>query len=95
MPFKLFAKIYNKIYLSIYRARMGNFLGWGGPLSQDWHNFTIALQHSILTRMRELGIIPVLPAFAGHVPRNLIRVFPTANFTKVGPWMNFEDKYCW
>ena len=74
---------------------MGNFRGWGGPLTSAWHRQTIRLQHLILDRMRELGITPVLPAFAGHVPREFIRVFPDANVTKVNSWNNFEDKYCW
>ncbi|KAK0077799.1 hypothetical protein PV325_003443, partial [Microctonus aethiopoides] len=75
-------------------ARMGNIRGWGGPLSPAWHNHTIILQHKILERMRELGISPVLPAFAGHVPRAFTRVFPTANLSKTEAWNEFEDKYC-
>ncbi|XP_014210831.1 alpha-N-acetylglucosaminidase [Copidosoma floridanum] len=75
-------------------ARMGNIRGWGGPLTSSWHEFTVKLQHSILKRMRELGMIPVLPAFAGHVPRDFIRVFPNASVKLVQPWNNFEDAYC-
>jgi alpha-N-acetylglucosaminidase len=74
---------------------MGNIRGWGGPLTESWHNHTIKLQHLILKRMRELGIIPVLPAFAGHVPRDFIRLFPNARVTKVKQWNNFHDQYCW
>lgn len=48
---------------------MGNIRGWGGPLSEAWHNKSLALQHKILNRMRSFGMIPILPAFAGHVPR--------------------------
>ncbi|XP_043288874.1 alpha-N-acetylglucosaminidase [Venturia canescens] len=75
-------------------ARMGNIRGWGGPLSPSWHELTLQLQHRILTRMRELGIIPVLPAFAGHVPRALTRIYPSANVTKIEKWNKFADKYC-
>ncbi|CAG2067091.1 unnamed protein product [Timema podura] len=50
-------------------GRMGNIRGWAGPLSPSWHNHTLILQRRILARMRELGIVPILPAFAGHVPR--------------------------
>ncbi|KAL6432098.1 hypothetical protein ACFW04_006666 [Cataglyphis niger] len=75
-------------------ARMGNIRGFGGPLSTNWHNRTIRLQHQILRRMRDLGIVPVLPAFAGHVPRAFARLFPNANMTKIDPWNKFEDKYC-
>lgn len=74
---------------------MGNIRGWGGPLSSSWHNHTIVLQHRILNRMRELGIIPVLPAFAGHVPRAFSRIYPHANMTKIGVWNHFDDQYCW
>lgn len=52
---------------------MGNIRGWGGPLSKPWHLRSLNLQKQILQRMRELGIIPVLPAFAGHVPRAIKR----------------------
>ena len=54
-----------------FRARMGNINGWGGPLPPSWHIYQINLQHRILMRMREFGMIPVLPAFAGHVPKSL------------------------
>ncbi|XP_020300841.1 alpha-N-acetylglucosaminidase [Pseudomyrmex gracilis] len=75
-------------------ARMGNIRGFGGPLSSNWHNRTVHLQHQILRRMRDLGIVPVLPAFAGHVPRAFARLFPNVNMTKIEPWNRFEDKYC-
>ncbi|XP_047493816.1 alpha-N-acetylglucosaminidase-like [Penaeus chinensis] len=74
-------------------ARMGNIRGWGGPLSMAWHNQTLDLQHKILARMRQLGILPVLPAFAGHVPGGLTRLFPEANITRMSRWVNFPDQY--
>lgn len=52
---------------------MGNIRGWGGPLPQTWINDQLVLQHKILDRMRSLGMIPVLPGFAGHVPQNITR----------------------
>ncbi|RXG54967.1 Alpha-N-acetylglucosaminidase [Armadillidium vulgare] len=52
---------------------MGNIKKWQGPLSDSWHKNTLALQHKILKRMREFGMIPILPAFAGHVPPALTR----------------------
>ncbi|KAG7206119.1 hypothetical protein KM043_003513 [Ampulex compressa] len=75
-------------------TRMGNIRGFGGPLSEAWHNQTVVLQRGILRRMRELGMIPVLPAFAGHVPRAFSRLYPDANMTKTGCWNKFEDEYC-
>lgn len=51
-----------------FRGRMGNIEAFGGPLSQNWIQEQLALQHQILTRMRLFGMTPVLPGFAGHVP---------------------------
>lgn len=48
--------------------RMGNVYNWQGPLSQNWINSQKALQLQILAYMRAIGMTPVLPAFAGHVP---------------------------
>lgn len=52
---------------------MGNIRGWGGSLPTSWHKRSLSLQKKILQRMRNLGIIPVLPAFAGHLPRAIKR----------------------
>ena len=52
---------------------MGNIRGWGGPLPQMWITQKLILQHQILGRMRDLGMVPVLPAFAGHVPAAITR----------------------
>lgn len=52
---------------------MGNIRGFAGPLSDKWHQRSVVLQKLILKRMRDLGIIPVLPAFSGHVPRGFKR----------------------
>ena len=46
-----------------------------------WHNFTTELQHKILSRMRGLGMTPVLPAFAGHVPKGMIDLYKP-NYTE-------------
>lgn len=51
---------------------MGNMHGWGGPITQNWIDDQLILQHKILDRMRALGMIPVLPGFAGHVPEATI-----------------------
>lgn len=74
--------------------RMGNMRGWGGPLSQTWHQRSVSLQKKILSRMREFGIIPVLPAFAGQVPRAFSRIFPNASLTLLPKWNSFSDEYC-
>ncbi|GFR64270.1 N-acetylglucosaminidase, alpha [Elysia marginata] len=74
-------------------ARMGNIRGWGGPLPQMWITQKLLLQHKILKRMRDLGMMPVLPAFAGHVPAAITRVFPKANVTRLGNWGHFNSTY--
>ena len=61
--------------------RMGNIYKWGGPLSSSWHQFTIQLQHQILSRMRRLGMTPVLPAFAGHIPEALVSLYPNITYS--------------
>ena len=57
---------------------MGNLKKWGGPLSAGWHRQQMQLQKKIVARMTALGMIPVLPAFAGFVPRALKHHFPKA-----------------
>ncbi|XP_077315589.1 alpha-N-acetylglucosaminidase [Lithobates pipiens] len=74
-------------------GRMGNIHSWGGPLSSNWMNKQYSLQLKILKRMRSLGMITVLPAFAGHIPSSLLRVFPKANVTRLGGWSNFNCTY--
>ncbi|CAG5128887.1 unnamed protein product [Candidula unifasciata] len=74
-------------------GRMGNLRGWGGTLPQMWITNKLLLQHQILERMRSLGMIPVLPAFAGHVPSAITRVFPQANVTRSPLWSHFNSTY--
>lgn len=74
-------------------GRMGNLHTWAGPLPLSWNLKQMYLQYRILARMRSLGMIPVLPAFAGHVPRGILRVFPEVNVTKLGSWSNFDCTY--
>ncbi|HLS15448.1 MAG TPA: alpha-N-acetylglucosaminidase TIM-barrel domain-containing protein [Beutenbergiaceae bacterium] len=50
---------------------MGNLEGFGGPPPQGWIEAHRELAGRILTRQRELGMRPVLPAFTGHVPAEL------------------------
>lgn len=64
--------------------RMGNMTRLDGPLSQDYYDKTIALQHRIIDRMRELGMEPVYNAFAGFVPESIKRICPDVEFFKTG-----------
>ncbi len=73
--------------------RMANIDHWDGPLPQSWLDNQLALQKKIVTRERELNMIPVLPAFAGHVPEILQSKYPKAKITSLGEWGDFDKKY--
>lgn len=74
-----------------YRAwgLMGNIDSWGGPVSRAWVDAQCALQQRIVKRMRELGMQPVFPGFAGHVPEALRRVFPHAGILQLPGWYGY------
>ncbi|XP_053555182.1 alpha-N-acetylglucosaminidase [Bombina bombina] len=74
-------------------GRMGNIHTWGGPLPSSWMERQLYLQYKILNRMRSLGMITVLPAFAGHIPQGILRVYPKVNVTKLGGWAGFNCTY--
>ena len=73
-------------------GRMGNLRGWGGPLTRSWHKMQVNLQHKILARMRNLGMMPILPAFAGQVPNGYVKLNPNSTYTKQN-WQNFNATY--
>ncbi|XP_020641296.3 alpha-N-acetylglucosaminidase [Pogona vitticeps] len=73
--------------------RMGNLHTWAGPLPLSWHLKQLYLQYRILERMRILGMLTVLPAFSGHVPHGILRVFPRVNVTRLGSWSHFDCTY--
>ncbi|KAF7225367.1 transcript variant X3 [Nothobranchius furzeri] len=73
--------------------RMANMKKFGGPLPQSWHVNQLVLQFQILERMRDFGMIPVLPAFSGNIPRGILRLYPQANVTILGPWAHFNCSY--
>ena len=70
--------------------RMGNLNQWDGPLSDTWHKQQITLQHKIISRMRELGMHPIAPAFAGFVPKAFAKKHPEINFKHLR-WGGFAD----
>jgi Alpha-N-acetylglucosaminidase (NAGLU). len=71
---------------------MGNLDGWGGPLPLSWMKSHEALQKKILARQRELGMMPVLPAFTGHVPPAFKKRYPKA-LLKQTKWSGFPQVY--
>ncbi|EKX45295.1 hypothetical protein GUITHDRAFT_51145, partial [Guillardia theta CCMP2712] len=74
--------------------RMINIKAWGGGLTQSWIDQQRDLQLKILARERELGMLPVLPAFAGGVPEGMKSLFPEAKFTRHGNWGGFAEQHC-
>lgn len=73
--------------------RMSNIDYWQGPLPQEWIDNQCELQKKIVARERQLGMKPVLPAFAGHVPQELKALYPDARITRVSYWGGFADEY--
>ncbi len=72
--------------------RMGNLYKHDGPLTADYHAQAIALEKQILARMRELGITPVPPAFAGFVPPGFEKVVGGSadSVITMAPWAGFD-----
>ena len=76
--------------------RMLNIDRWGGPLPKSWLEGQEALQKKIVARERELNMKPVLPAFAGHVPPELSRIYPEAKIERMSDWAGFAlEDYPW
>jgi alpha-N-acetylglucosaminidase len=73
--------------------RMCNVDGWQSPLPMSWLNSQKELQKLIVARERELNMKPILPAFAGHIPAALKRVFPSLKTSEVSQWGGFGTKY--
>ena len=73
--------------------RMGNVNKHDGPIPADFFPKSIELQKTILKHMRELGIHPIAPAFAGFVPKEFESKFPDAKVRHVGGWCGFEGDY--
>lgn len=62
-------------------------------IPKEWLSSQAALQEQIVAREREFNMRPVLPAFAGHVPAALKRVYPNIKTTRVSEWGGFADQY--
>lgn len=70
---------------------MNNIDCFQGPLTKNWLNNQEKLQKQILARERELGMTPVLPAFAGHVPVAVKKHYPDARITEISEWGGFPS----
>ena len=66
--------------------RMGNLDRFLGPLPQSFIDNQFLLQKKILQRERTFGMKPILPAFAGHVPKELKTLYPNIKITDLGSY---------
>ncbi|MDR0962046.1 MAG: alpha-N-acetylglucosaminidase [Mediterranea sp.] len=75
----------------VYMAwwQMNNLEGWGGPNPESWYRRQAELEKKIVARMRELGIEPVFPGYAGMVPRNIGEKLGY-NIADPGKWCGFN-----
>lgn len=71
---------------------MNNMDGHGGPLPQSWMDSHEELQKKILRRESELGMMPVLPAFTGHIPESYAEKNPDALIDSV--FWHGQTGYC-
>lgn len=72
---------------------MSNVDYWQSPLPLSWLKNQRKLQKQIVDRERLLGMTPVLPAFSGHVPAELKRLYPDAAITQMSQWGGYDEKY--
>jgi alpha-N-acetylglucosaminidase len=56
--------------------RMGNLTGWCGDFPESFYEKQVALNHQIINRLKELKMHPIIPAFAGFVPKEIKRIYP-------------------
>ena len=73
--------------------RMANLDGFGGPLPMSWLEGQKELQQQIIAREREFNMTPVLPAFAGHVPKRFAEMHPEADIQQLSAWCGFEPTH--
>lgn len=74
--------------------RMANIDAWGGPLPESYIDGQAVLNLKLLARWRELGMRPILNAFAGHVPERLKTLKPEAKVTRIAPgWGGMAARY--
>jgi len=75
------------------RWRMGNIQRWGGPIPQSYIDSKLHLFRKITRRMSNLGMLPVLPAFAGSVPFAIRKIYPNISLIENSSWNKFNKSY--
>jgi alpha-N-acetylglucosaminidase len=74
--------------------RMGNMHSYAGPATESFFAQRAELGLRIADRMRDLGMIPVLPAFDGHVPTPFaVALNGTAVFIRGASWNAYGPTY--
>lgn len=73
--------------------RMTNIDHFQGPLPYSFMEHQEKLQKRIVDRERKLNMTPILPAFAGHVPQALTKVYPNAKINRMSSWGGFRDTF--
>jgi alpha-N-acetylglucosaminidase len=68
---------------------MGNLCCFAGPISAKLMQKRVVSAQQIVSRLRELGITPVLPGFYGIVPADFHGKFPGAHVIAQGEWAGF------
>jgi Alpha-N-acetylglucosaminidase (NAGLU) tim-barrel domain/Alpha-N-acetylglucosaminidase (NAGLU) C-terminal domain/Alpha-N-acetylglucosaminidase (NAGLU) N-terminal domain len=68
---------------------MGNLCCFGGPMSSVLLRKRLLSAQRVVSRLRELGITPVLPGFYGIVPADFQRRFPGTHVVPQGEWAGF------
>lgn len=67
---------------------MGNLEGWGGPMPQSQIDSRKETVQKMLSRMKELGIQPLMPGFYGMIPSNY-KEKSQAHIIPQGKWCTF------
>lgn len=74
--------------------RMANMDKWGGPLPLSYIKEQEELQKHLLARCRKMGMMPLLSAFAGHVPSELRTLYPNTKINVIKPgWGGMDSIY--
>lgn len=72
--------------------RMSDMDGpWSGPLTADWRLRRAQIGNATYQKMRDLGMMPVLQAFGGHVPCQLKRIYPNISLAPRQHWNGFNS----
>ena len=74
-------------------ARMGNIESYYGNAPRSYQIKKRDIQKKILKRMRDLGMSPILPAFAGYVPKAWAQKYKSADAMQMVPWGGFHETW--